>query len=341
MKNKSLSALMLFMILANPLFAKTSGQEAPAVENQENPTATADASTIPDFQGSVSFSMPNLQLGIQHFEGDRETKEIKYMPNVKMSWGIDLSYKGYGASYAMELDQAAEDPKNYGKTDYNDFQFYFYLDHWGADLYFQRYSGYYLDNAKTFGIERGDEGSIRPDMKMYSAGFNVYYAFDEKISLYNAMKYRFPDTESRYSFLLMLSPNYFSVKSDSSLIPDSEEVSYGSDAGFRKGEYYSLSIAPGFVYSTKWENNLFLSFMIFGGLGGMSKQSVTDQGKNNSFSACIKANVKFVFGYDSPMFFCGITGLGDGTSTRDPLADKNTGIMSYVIKVDLFAGIRL
>ena len=332
-----LSITVIF--LTTPSWSKTVQQKN--TKNRVVQSDQEDVSETPDFQAILSFSMPNLRLGIQHYTEDSQSDEIRYEPNVKMSWGVDLSYLGYGLSYAMELHQAEKDEDKYGKTSYRDIQIYHYSSRWGADVYFQRYKGYYLHNPEAYGRIEGDSVSLRPDMKMYSAGCNLYYSFDENFSLNNAMKYVFTGNGGRSSFLMMVSPNYFMVDSESSLIPDSEEADYGDDAGFRKGEYYSLSLSPGYAYTNKFSNDLFFTFIVFGGIGGMSKQSVTDDGESKNFAMCIKANVKFGFGYDSTNFFCGVTGLGDGTSTRDPLADSSTGVMSYVIKAEVFAGIRL
>lgn len=337
MLNRILSLIIILLLACGSSWAKTSGKTAGNKKSTDEKTA---ADKEPDFIAKLTFSMPSLKLGIQHYEEQDETEQIEYSPNVRMSWGIDLSYKGYGFSYSMELSTAAKDTGLYGKTEYRDYQVYYYSSGWGADIYYQKYSGYYLENPETFGQVQGDSVSLRPDMKMQSAGFNLYFAFNDEFSFNNAMKCIFTGNGWKSSFLLMVSPNYFRVDSGSSLLPPSEEALYGDEAGFKKGEYYSLSVSPGYACSEKFSNNLFFTFIVFGGIGGMSKSTTNDSGKTKEAGVCIKANVKFNFGYDSTHFFCGLTGLGDGTSTRNPFADSDSSIMSYVLKAEIFAGVR-
>jgi len=336
---KKISILCIFiMISCIQAWAKTTASKN--VKNKNEQIEQPVEMSTPDFRAMATFSMPNLQLGITHFNETDETEEIKYSPNVNMSCGIDLSYKGFGFSYSMKLDQAAKDENTYGKTKYKDYQFYYYSDKWGADIYYQRYSGYYLDNPETFGQIQGDSVSIRPDMKMNSSGFNIYYCFNDEMSLNNSMKHVSIKKKGLHSLLLMLSPNYFKVTSDSSLIPPDEEINYEDDSGFRKGEYYSISLSPGYAYTNKFDSNLFLTVIIFGGLGAMQKKYITDSGETTELNSCIKANFKCVFGYETDNFFCGITGLGDGTSTKDPFAETGLELMSYVLTAEVFAGIQ-
>ena len=293
---------------------------------------TVKTEETPDFQIMLLYLQQNNQLNIQHYNGDIESTEIIYLPNVKQMFGIDLSYKGYGASYSMSMKNAAKDEDVYGKSTYRDLQFYYFSEQWGADFYYQQYSGYYLDSPETDPVE------MRPDLKVQTAGFNWYYSFNDKFELNHVLKNSSTKHGLQWAFLIMVSPNYFSVKGDESLILASEEVNFGDDKGFREGEYYSLSVAPGVGLTVG--KNLFFTCLIFGGIGGMQKHSVTDAGGSDEFGPCIKANVKFIAGYDITTFFAGLSGYGDGTSIRDFNDEVDTDVMTMAIKVELFAGIR-
>lgn len=298
-----------------------------------------------DLTVRIYFSMPNLQLGIFYFYNDengkaRETREIKYLPNVNMSMGADVSYGIYGFSYSREIPDSGEDRNKYGKSKYNDFQFYYYGDKLGADVYYQKYSGFYLENGDALGYSDNPSVFKRSDLSMISAGLNLYYSFSDEFSLNKAFKVTRNPIKNGGSFLLMLSPNYFGLLSSRSLIlPDQEDL-YGEYSGFYKGRYLSVALSPGYAYAFTADNGFCFSASVFGGLGIMNKDYSTSGKHVLSVSSSIKANVKFQLGYNGDSIFYGLTGLGDGTSARDPFADTGLSVMSYVISVELFFGMR-
>ena len=294
----------------------------------------------------VTYSMSNLQLGISHFgkqpDGTtKDTPEIKYLPNVNNSLGGDISYGNYGFAYSREIPGSGKDQNVYGKSKYTDFQFYYYGEKLGADIYYQKYTGFYLDNAAGSGYAGNESVFKRSDMSMGSAGFNIYYSFSDDYSLNKAFKISRNPIKSGGSFLLMASPNYFFVDSSRSLILPDQEALYGKYAGFYKGQYYSIALSPGYAYTYTADNGFCFSFSVFGGLGLMKREYSTADLEIANTGASIKANVKLLCGYNGESFFCGVTGLGDGTSAKDPFADAGLNVMSYVISVELFCGVRI
>lgn len=294
----------------------------------------------------VTYSMSNLQLGISYFgkqpDGTtKDTTEIKYIPNVNNSLGADISYGFYGFSFSREIPNSGKDQNIYGKSKYNDFQFYYYGDKLGADVYYQKYTGFYLDNAAASGYAGNESVFKRSDLSMGSAGFNVYYSFSDDYSLNKAFKITRNPIKSGGSFLLMVSPNYFIVDSSRSLVLPDQEALYGKYAGFYKGQYYSIALSPGYAYTYTADNGFCFSVSVFGGLGLMKREYSTADLDIKNTASSIKANVKLLLGYNGDSFFCGLTGLCDGTSTKDPFADTGLNVMSYVLSVELFCGIRI
>ncbi len=347
---KKILVLLMFTFMLNSVFAAdTVKKNSKPGKNSKEKTAEASRDSNvekDDLTVIVTYSMSSLQLGLSYFgtQADgttRETTEIKYLPNVNNSLGGDISYGSYGFSYSREIPGSGKDSNVYGRSKYNDFQFYYYGDKFGADVYYQKYKGFYLDNASTFGYDENDKVFKRSDMSMGSAGFNVYYSFDDKFSLNKAFKITRNPVKNGGSFLLMVSPNYFVVNSFRSLVLPDQEALYGKYAGFYKGEYYSIALSPGYVYSYTADNGFCFSVLVFGGLGWMKKDYSTESLNIRGTGASIKANVKFLVGYNGESFFCGLKGLGDGTSTKDPFVDEGLSVMSYVVGVEIFCGIRI
>jgi hypothetical protein len=167
-----------------------------------------------------------LNLVIQYHPekgGEDNSTPIKYSPNVFSNTGVSIYYQGTGISLGRTLKKSEKDKEIYGKTEYRDFQFYYYTSSFGFDLYSQDYSGFYLEDPESFGYTKGAPETIRSDLKIRTFGLNLYSIFDNAFSFRAAVNQSERQKDSHGSLLAMFSITRFQVESDYSLIPPDQE----------------------------------------------------------------------------------------------------------------------
>jgi len=273
--------------------------------------------------------------------GEQKGKEVSYNANPYANAGISASYKWLGFTYSRAAG-SLKDEKKFGKTKANDYQFYLYQKHFGADIFYQNYSGYYLANPSDFGYREGDPETIRSDIKVRNIGINVYYSFSDDFSLSECFKQMENNYKSSGSPLVSISVNEFKISGDSSLIPESVQADYGDFADYRGGRYKSISAGGGYAYLKTYPNNLYASAALMAAVGYMNSKENIKIREVQSHSLAINVNLKLSAGYSSEYLYAGLTAFGFLNSTSKS-SDKDrtcTDISCMGGMVELFAGIR-
>ncbi len=335
-----LSSLLIFSIIVQSLYA----QESPAV-------AESKSETIKTFESDVIvrgfISRPFLTLTLRHYTPkDEENKSqiIRYEPNTLAHWGAGFSWKGFGFSFGLDSPKSGKDEKLYGNTKYYDFQIYFYGRQFGFDAHYQNYKGFYLSQPEKYGYVAGSAESIRPDIAAKTTGCNVFWSFFEEYSFSAAFDQSQRQITTAFSPLLMASFSRFSIESDYSLIPPSEEASYGKFAGYRGGDYTGIAIAPGFAMTYVWNAFWYFAGAAFLGSGWMHKDYTTASGNTVENKPFGKANLRASFGYNDDQLFAGIQGSIDFTASERTLRrDRNEEMTEAVAAtgiIEIFFGIR-
>jgi hypothetical protein len=293
----------------------------------------------------IFINKPLLNLFIKYHpeEGEEDnSKPVKYSPNVFSNGGISFDYKGIGISLGRTLKNSEKEKETYGKTEYRDFQFYYYAGSFGVDLYSQDYSGFYLKDPGNFGYTRGDPETIRSDLKIRTFGLNIYYIFDDAFSFRAAVSQSERQKDSHGSLLAMFSITRFQFESDYSLIPASQEVYYQEFSGLRKGRFTSMSLSPGYAYTFVFNVKYYLTLGAFLGGGIMKKEYTTGSGEIKTWAMSGKGNLRTGAGCNSERYFYGLILAGDYTATRRWWGknQENTNVRAEVITLELFSGWR-
>ncbi len=341
MMRKALGGAVLAAILSVP--AGALADDAPATASDESVQSYENTLTV---RGYVR--RPFLELTLRHYVPrgeENNSKIIRYAPNTLANWGGGFSWKGFGLSLGFNAPRSAKDENLYGKTEYRDFQLYYYGRRFGFDAHYQNYKGFYLLNSRAHGYDAGDPDTLRPDLAMRSAGFNVFYSFFDSFSFSAAFDQLERQVNSAWSPLVMVSGNRFMVRADRSLIPPAQEAFYGEFAGYRGGDYTGAAVSPGIAYTWIYREHFFLTAAGFMGAGWMKKEYTTALGDISDNEGFGKANLRLSLGYNQDSIFAGFLGTWDITASERTfgrrLDRELTEVIAVVINVELYAGVRI
>lgn len=224
----------------------------------------------------------------------------EYKPNTSYALGLgahvfDLSFE---FTFAIPLQEKNE--TIYGHSRARDFQINALGRSWGADLFVQRYTGFYSDNGKTPAF---NSYAIRPDMTARNVGITGIYVFQpQRYSLRSAFNFSERQLVSGGSVMVAGTLNGFKVVGDSAIL-DVSDGAAGST--FRKLRYTTLSIAPGYAY-TFVRGHFFASGVLTAGPAHNWIYYIDeDDQASHDIRFNVFASVKVGAGYSTDTFFAG------------------------------------
>lgn len=252
-----------------------------------------------------NFQVHSLNLSIT--DNEKIGKDIQYQPNVKLKWGVEAAYKGLllGASIKLPHDDEQLDRK--GKSEYLDYRIYGSMKRFGFDVFYQRYTGFFISNPKNFDI---NWAAPKPypqnnDLQLSTLGFNFFFIFSKKFSLKAAIQQTERQIQSAGSFLIMLSYAHLRINTQKSLIPATETGDYPLLADFKTGNFGNITIAPGYAYSFVYKD-LYFTPAIFLGAGRQKQKNIQSQTENTKKVPIGKVNIRLLTGYNGPKYLFGI-----------------------------------
>jgi hypothetical protein len=233
----------------------------------------------------------------------------EFLPNVRAMAGVDVSYNGFGFGGTFKVPGTGRDSSQYGTSSAQDYLAYYFGNRWGADLYYQRYSGYYAQypNGKT-DITTSD---LRPDLKATYVGGNFYFSLNEKYNIRSGFRHDNLSSGFQFGFLIGASTNYYSIAAERSLLLSSQEIKFPEYAGFRNGEYWNLSLMPGIGLMYTEGGRFYISFILMVG-GGVSQSDITvNTGRISRLTDNYKGNAKITLGVNADSFQTGMAFMTD------------------------------
>ncbi len=232
---------------------------------------------------------------------------IRYRPNSRTSLGVGLYLFEVLAEITFSVPEEPSSVEKFGSTRVRDVQLNAIGKFWGADAYWQRYNGFYLDNsaAAVNGIF-----PQRADIKATNFGMSGFYVFNrQKFSLRSAYNFSEHQLKRGGSWMVIGTVNSFRISGDSSFFestdPSSELVSM---------RYTTLGLAPGYSYSYVYQNFFFNGTVGFGPAHNWMFIRHPDGKEVNSVSINSYSLVRLGIGYNSDRFF---GGLGFSVQSRN------------------------
>jgi hypothetical protein len=248
--------------------------------------------------------------------GNKNVK-LNYSPNDYGVLGISVRLHWLGLAFGYAPKNLQENFK--GTTSYTNIKLSSYGKKMGFDIYYLDYSGFFLDNTKElFGPDYQARHYIRPDLNTLNIGANYYYIFNHKRYSYRST---FIQNEiqkhSAGSFMINASLNYFNLNADSSIVPKGiDENKFSPEAKIKKGDFYNLSLMPGYGHTFVAKQKMFLTLSVYGGVNAQ-QQHYTSELKNfnqkvfDAFELIPRAMARIGIGYNSQKFFTGINAVID------------------------------
>lgn len=194
-----------------------------------------------------------------------DNHERNYMPNNPLEIGLGLSVNntvlsfGYGYGFNFMRD------KKRGKTNSVDFQFHNYGRKYTFDFFYQKYSGFYLEEDNNH-----KEFKLCPDLKINQYALYGQYVFNGKKFSYKAA---FDQTErqlrSAGSAILGGGVYYTALSSDSSFVINDKK-------SFRN---FQFGVSAGYAYTWVINKHFFLNGSVSAGIN-FGNESVDRIGKD-------------------------------------------------------------
>lgn len=291
--------------------------------------------TLNNKNARIAFRGPMFDFSIH--DSKEKSQKVYYKANVPVTLSASFFYKSVGLTVSKEISSSADELEKYGKTEYTDIQLNYFSKKIGYELFYQKYSGYYLENFNEFGYLEGDQNSIRPDIYNQNIGLNVFCVFSDR---YNA-KTLFNQSEKQkklnWSVLLMGSLNHLKINSKKILIPSSEEIYYGDNYSFRGGRYNIITVGPGIAGILPLRNFYISETILFGFGLSLSENQFIDE-KQQGLDVFGKINFKIGAGYNGKRIF---TGMNTSMDSVSPI-DSSSEVIFYTFSgyVEFFFGLK-
>lgn len=255
----------------------------------------------------IGYVKPSLGINVSDRNG--LAREYRLVPNTPTRTFISGSYDWLGATVSWANPTTATEDYLYGLSTSEDFQLRLFLRRHAIEFTYQKYRGYYLEEAPTL---NGQSELVPypqfPDLETARWGLNVLYNFHpEDFSMSAAYDQGKQQKESGWAWLVSGSLNYDRFSSSQSLVPTVLQGKYGTFEKVRNGTLYSLLLGGGVGGTWVFWGNCFLSGTIIFAFGPELKTvTLTDKTETHS-SVATTTHGKFSLGYNGKRFIIGIT----------------------------------
>lgn len=298
----------------------------------------ASASKVKDLSDKWSFrigtSLPSLPLKLQ---GADDSQQVDYEQNGTNKFGAGIDHSWWGFYLSLEDTGAELDESLYGTTDYFDFQLHTYLGHWGVDLYWQDFKGYYSSSPS---VTSGNP-LLRPDLETEFIGANIFYVIHpDEMSLVATGTGTAMQTESGGSWMYYLGGARQRILSDAVIAPAGFENEYGRIGNMQNASFYTFVVGGGYGYNFVLGGPWYFHISAQGGLGPQRQVYATrDFGDFDTWMAVFKGTSRAAIGFSGEDWFGAVTFVGDTTTfTIDATLLDFTSVQAFAyigIRYDL------
>lgn len=268
-------------------------------------------------------------------------KSTEYSPNEAPSLGIRFQHKWLGFAFMYGPRDFQADQR--GSSRYVNFFMNVYSKKVGLDIHLMESWGYFIRNRQAREELKGPEAfPLRPDLSTLGVGLNGYYIFNHsRYSMRSSFLHNEIQKKTAGSWLVTVSASYYTLKADSSIVPELYKAVIPNFAQVRRGEFYTFGIMPGYAITWVFLKRCYLTGVFsFGPMiqdqhyqaGNADKSIEIDQIK-----LLARGMVRFGIGYNAPRFYTGISAVGDNYNI--PLGGGNK--LQYTIgSAQVFVGTR-
>jgi hypothetical protein len=253
-----------------------------------------------------------------NFKLSNDDYTLSYYPNNRSGVGVGF------ASSKLVLDLIINIKSNKEEvTDRFDMQGNMFLKNNFIVFQVQHYQGFNVRNTST-----DDPGIFRRDIRTFLTSLNLLHIFKSDMKtlsmIYTGMHANFKSTGS---FLAGINLAYYTVRSDSSIVPESSQDLFNEKANITDFRKYAVGITAGYGHLFKLPGN-FLLLVAFTPGFGLNFRDITTETISYSPSELMEVYVygMVVLAYNRPAFY---VELGDeNTWNFASLGSGNKGTMN-------------
>ena len=256
------SFLLLLILFIHWTFNGISAQQ---ISKGADSLAETDSAYIADYKNLLTARVFLLYQDASFALNPGISQKIMYTPNVAGRVGIAGFYKWFGVGLSMGNSILRRSTTRYGNTSVLDLRVNAYWRSVAAEVYLQNLKGFYIRNFRD---SLGGFFKI-PDMRIFALGFIGYWILNhERFSIRSAFIQNERQKKSAGSFVLRPTFLYYNLSSGEGIIPAEVIYTYGIGSQFflRKGEFYSLGLAPGYTYTLVLFKKAYLNAALFPGV---------------------------------------------------------------------------
>lgn len=307
--------LILFGSVSYSLFAQENVEGTATVPSKYDSIRSIYIKSYPDhfFLWPV-LKQRRLDFEIQDLPDRRKT--LSYKSNKPYAFGLGMYLFELGIELTFAVPLAEKRMEIYGESDARDLQLNIFTKKWGLDLYSQKYSGFYIEDAAVK-VPANTPYPQRPDIVTRNVGLTGNYIFNNKrFSFRSAYNFAERQLRSRGSFVLFTSISGFKARGDSAILGDEYAAEFGVASKIQEIKSTSFSVAPGYTYSL-----IHKGFFVNAALAlGPAHNWLTYKAEDGSTKDDIEFRAFFVarvaLGYNGDHFFSGLSFVSQGSSAK-------------------------
>ncbi|UII22145.1 DUF4421 family protein [Fulvivirga ligni] len=239
---------------------------------------------------------------------------VNYFPNNQGFLGVGVYMFDIGFEMSVKVpDFLQKDEAQFGSTDFKDFQGNIYGRKWCFDVTYQKYQGFYINNADRVYPDFDKTGvyPFRGDLSVRKIILNGIHIFNhDKYSFRAGYNQSERQLKSAGSVLLLTSFNRTKISADSAILPMEVGQGFGNDIGFENGNFNALSFLPGYGY-TFVKKYFYFNINATAGVGLQFQEYQIDEESESDIVLESKVNFRASLGYDHDNFFFGATAIYD------------------------------
>ena len=318
--------------------AKLTGAQNDTQAN-DLPQANFDSTYLSDHTYELTsrlfFLFQNASLVIN--PAGEKIPKIGYRPNVNLRIGIAGFWKWFGLGLSIDNPFYKTDRDAYGKTTILDLRVNAFGRSVAGEFFLQQYKGFFISYPEK------PDGThyIIPDMRTFSLGFAGYWIYNAKrFSIRAAFIQNERQKKSSGSLVVRPAFLYYRISSEHGIIPLEIIEAYQIPASnlVKKGEFYSIELAPGYAYTLVFLENFYLTAAVFPGVAAQFSSFSNELYDYTDFAFAFQLSGRFALGYNSDKWFLGASVQ---TGFNEIPAKLNNAMFSYdVAQFRLWGGTR-
>lgn len=312
---KLLTALWLFVIMTHGAFAQVIKQDSITQKIKDFTQfllyRNHDSTYITSYADKLALKLlaSNKFNSFTLIDGAMNSS-VKYRPDRKLNLGVGVAYKWFALDLVF----------NFGIQENSDFEnkesFDFQATVFGGKHYisggYQYYFGYQMADLQGVPDEAIPNNDIRHDIRTASLELQYLFAYNyDQFSLKAPFIQNEIQRKSAGSMLFGAKFQFFTMDSDSSIIPQSTGTYFSENANLTNVLASSIGIRAGYMYTFVLKERFYITISAIPGINyGLGDQKTMYKSIiDNRFSfSMLSMNA---IGYNSKKFFCGLMMTGE------------------------------